>query len=82
MMAIFGFLGSGSALILFKAYSRRTERSNIEVLALSGQSDRRKIRAIKSGRMAHLKTNYAQVKNGGWKQLAQADMRDMEQSSG
>ena len=37
-----------------------------------GQADRRKIRAIKSGHIPHLKTS-AQVKNGGWKDLSQTN---------
>ena len=41
-------------------------------LVFSGQADKRKIRALESGHMAHLKTN-AQVRNGGWKYLAQDD---------
>jgi hypothetical protein len=49
---------------------QETERSNKETLRCTGQADRRKIRALKSGHMAHLKTN-AQVRNGGWKKLTQ-----------
>ena len=62
-------LGSGSA---YGQSLQITEQSGTETLVFSGQADRRKIRALKSGHMAHLKTN-AQVKNGGWKHLAQDD---------
>ena len=62
-------LGSGSA---YGQSLQITEQSGTETLVFSGQADRRKIRALKSGHMAHLKTN-AQVKNGGWTHLAQDD---------
>ena len=62
-------LGSGSA---YGQSLQNTERSNTELLAHKGQADRRKIRALKSGHMPHLKTN-AQVKNSKWKQLQQND---------
>ena len=62
-------LGSGSA---YGQSLQNTERSNTELLVHRGQADRRKIRALKSGHMPHLKTN-AQVKNSKWKQLQQGD---------
>lgn len=62
-------LGSGSA---YGQSLQLTERSNTETLVHCGQADRRKIRAIKSGHIPHLKTS-AQVKNGGWKDLSQTD---------
>ena len=40
-----------------------------------GQTDRRKIRALKSGHIPHLKTD-AQVKNGRWKHLSQDMSQD------
>jgi hypothetical protein len=62
-------LDSGSA---YGQSLQNTERSNTELLVHKGQADRRKIRALKSGHMPHLKTN-AQVKNSKWKQLQQSD---------
>ena len=62
-------LGSGSA---YGQGLQNTERSNTELLVHKGQADRRKIRALKSGHIPHLKTN-AQVKNSRWKQSSQGD---------
>ena len=62
-------LGSGST---YGQSLQNTERSNTELLVHKGQADRRKIRALKSGHMPHLKTD-AQVENSKWKQLPQGD---------
>jgi hypothetical protein len=62
-------LGSGSA---YGQSLQNTERSSTELLVHKGQADRRKIRALKSGHMPHLKTN-AHVKNSRWKHLTQGD---------
>ena len=62
----YSVLGSGSA---YGQSLQNTERSNTELLVHKGQVGRRKIRALESGHIPHLKTN-AQVKNSRWKQLS------------
>ena len=59
-------LGSGTAYI---QSLQPTDRSSTGTLQAKGQCDRKKIRALKAGQMAHLKTN-AYVKDGAWKHLS------------
>ena len=47
-------LGSGSA---YGRSLQNIERSNTELPMHNGQADRRKMRALKSGNIPHLKTN-------------------------